>query len=53
MTPELMDTFKMVAGEENLKWITWADYGDSVRGQVLISPDGMKNLSEWANGSQH
>ena len=53
MTHELMDKFKVIVGEENLYWLTYADYGNSVRGQILISPTGMQNMSEWANGTQH
>lgn len=48
MTPELMETFIGVVGEENMKWLTFADYGDSQRGQLLISPQGMANISEWS-----
>jgi hypothetical protein len=47
MLPALMDEFKMVVGDENLQWVTWADYGRTVRGQVLISPDGMKRLNDY------
>jgi hypothetical protein len=47
MTPELFDEFVRIVGEENIKWLTIADYGDSKRGQVLISPQGMNRLSEY------
>lgn len=45
MVPELFYKFIDIAGHENLHWITMANYGDQLRGQVLISPDGMKNLA--------
>lgn len=51
MTPALMETFRAIVGEENAKWLTFADYGNSVRGQLLISPQGMQNLQEWASSS--
>ena len=49
MTPELMEEFREIIGDENLKWITFAkyDYGTSVRGQVLISPAGMQALADY------
>lgn len=49
MTPELMIKFQEIVGLENLRWITFADYGTSQRGQVMISPDGIAKLSELAN----
>ncbi len=45
MGPELFYKFIEIAGDENLHWITMANYGYTLRGQVLISPDGMKNLA--------
>jgi len=59
MTPELMEKFQEVAGDENLHWITFAQYTkntedgiNSVRGQVLISPEGVINLSTYAKESK-
>lgn len=49
MVPELFYKFIEIAGHENLHWITMANYGDTLRGQVLISPDGMKNLASVLN----
>lgn len=45
LTHKLMEEFKQLVGEENLYWITYADYGKTVRGQVLISPDGMTRIT--------
>lgn len=39
MLPEVKDDFIKLIGEENIEWITFAEYDDgSVRGQVLLSP---------------
>lgn len=51
MTPRLMTLFREQVGEENLKWITFADYGESQRGQVLISPEGMVRITEWSKSA--
>lgn len=47
MTRECMSDFVSLVGEENLRWVTLADYGPSVRGQVMISPEGMQKISEF------
>lgn len=47
MVPELFYTFIEIVGEENLHWVTMANYGDTLRGQVLISPVGMEKLREF------
>jgi hypothetical protein len=47
MVPELFYTFIEIVGEENLHWITMANYGDTLRGQVLISPVGMEKLEKF------
>jgi hypothetical protein len=47
MVPELFYTFIEIVGEENLHWITMANYGDTLRGQVLISPVGMEKLKKF------
>lgn len=47
MSPEFFDQFVEIVGQENLLWITFADYGTSKRGQVMISPEGMQNLKEY------
>lgn len=45
------DKFVKVAGEENLKWITMAEYKVSGltlrRGQVMISPEGDQRLKDY------
>ena len=49
MTPEVKDDFVAMIGEENIQWITFADYDDgSVRGQVLLSPVAMAILEKAA-----
>jgi hypothetical protein len=55
VTTEVFQAFVDHVGEENLFWITKASYEpkDSndgptlVRGQVLISPEGMKRVEEF------
>ena len=46
------DLFVSIAGEENLKWITKAEYheldGLYKRGQLMISPEGKERLSAYA-----
>lgn len=46
-SPEIFDEFAKIAGDANLKWLAKADYGTSKRGQVMISPEGIKRLQEW------
>lgn len=48
MTPEVMKQFIELVGSENLKFLTYADYGKSVRGQVFISPKGMDIIDKTA-----
>lgn len=49
MLPEVRDDLIAMIGEENIKWITHADYDDgSVRGQVLLSPVAMAILERAA-----
>lgn len=48
MTPEVMKQFIELVGSENLKFLTYADYGKSVRGQVFISPKGMEIIDKTA-----
>ena len=52
MTTECLEKLKLLIGEENIKWITYADYGDSVHGQILISPVGMQNLSDFQTATR-
>jgi hypothetical protein len=47
MVPELFYKFIEIVGHENLHWIAMSNYGDTLRGQVLISPDGMEKLREF------
>lgn len=47
MTHEVFSEFVDVVGEENLHWLTVADYGPTIRGRVLISPAGMELLRNF------
>lgn len=49
MLPEVKDDFIKLIGEENIEWITFAEYDDgSVRGQVLLSPVAMAAIELMA-----
>lgn len=49
MIPSVKDEFIALVGEENIKWITFANYDDgSVRGQVLLSPTAMAIVEKTA-----
>ena len=53
MTTEAMDIVLGIIGEGNYEFLTFAEYpdeehGKAVRGQVMISPDGTKNLERYA-----
>lgn len=53
MHPENLDSLVQIIGEDEIYWITMAEYGDgSVRGQILISPLGMKALEMYSTGSR-
>jgi hypothetical protein len=62
MKPEFMEQFVSLTGEENLRWITtarraWPDGTETVRGQVMISPEGMERIAAYnrtlTNGAEH
>ena len=44
-TPNLFDQFIEIVGAKNISWLTLADYGDTKRGQCLISPAGLAGLT--------
>lgn len=44
MSPEYFDQLVSIIGSTNIVWLSTADYGDMKRGQLLVSPEGMKNL---------
>lgn len=44
MSPEAFDLFTQIVGDENMRWLTFADYGKSKRGQVFISPAGIDRM---------
>lgn len=47
LAPHLFDDFVKAVGEENIRWLTLANYGTSKRGQLFISPAGMARLVEF------
>lgn len=53
VTPEVFAEYLEIVGAENVKFLTFATYksesGEAVRGQHMISPQGVKNLIEWQN----
>jgi len=50
MSPEYFDKFIELVGEENIVWLTLADYGHSKRGQLLLSPEGQQKIMDRDNG---
>lgn len=48
MSPEYFDKFMALVGPENIRWLTFADYGDTKRGQCFISPTGLQHLRDYA-----
>lgn len=48
MSPECWARFLYRLGEGNWVVLTLVDYGDSKRGQLLISPQGMTNISTFS-----
>lgn len=49
MTPDALQMLLDIVGEENTKWITFAKYGSgAVRGQLMISPAGIKRAQEYS-----
>ena len=52
MAPEWFQKLIDLIGEENIVWLSKADYGDAKRGQMLISPAGMANISAYSAGLQ-
>ena len=52
MLPSVKDEFISLVGEDNIKWITFANYDDgSVRGQVLLSPIAMAAIEKMATNA--
>lgn len=48
MTSEFFDTLNQIIGEENIVWLAVSTCDGDKRGQCLVSPDGMKNLTAYA-----
>lgn len=58
MLPEFMDKFIDIVGEENIRWITfaertWRGEETTQRGQLLVSPEGLKRIKAYNNGTYH
>lgn len=49
MTRDALDALLDIIGEDNVEWLSFADYGGAYRGQVMISPDGMARLKQRAD----
>jgi hypothetical protein len=54
MKREFINELIEIAGQENLQWITYAEYKnwgkeklDLARGQILISPEGMERIAAF------
>lgn len=47
MTRERMNDLLAIVGESNIKWLSFADYGDAVRGQCFISPSGVEAMKAY------
>lgn len=48
MRPDLWDEFLDIIGAGNYRLLTLATYEDGYkRGQMFVSPDGLKNLREY------
>lgn len=54
MTPEFFAKFVDLVGEDNILWITKASYKDGTqRGQLLVSPEGLKRARAYSEGKNH
>lgn len=47
MKRDALDQILDIIGDKNIKWMTFADYGNAVRGQAWISPRGIQNLQAF------
>lgn len=52
MTPDAWEQLRGIIGDENIRMMTWANYGKSVRGQIWISPTGIENLKAVTKSTQ-
>lgn len=57
MSPESWEKLKAIIGGENIEPITWAertwpDGKFTVRGQILISPEGLKRMQAHKEATQ-
>jgi len=44
MTQDAFDCLLDIIGEGNVRWLSFARYGSTVRGQCFISPAGIENM---------
>jgi hypothetical protein len=42
---ELQDFVKSIGGETHIKWLSGTQRDGRIHGQILVSPEGMKNAS--------
>jgi hypothetical protein len=42
---ELQDFIESIGGQDHIKWLTGSVRDGKIRGQILVSPEGMKNAS--------
>jgi hypothetical protein len=48
MTPKAMEKFVGIVDEKEIQWLTRVCYENgAVRGQLLISPQGMRNMKSF------
>jgi hypothetical protein len=50
MSYEYFDKFVAIVGDDNIKWLTMADYGNAKRGQLFISPEGIARIRNHVSG---
>ena len=48
ISPEFFEILIKTIGEENIRWLSMADYGNAKRGQCFISPKGIENLKAYS-----
>ena len=41
---ELQDFVESVGGKDHIKWLSGSERDGRIQGQILVSPEGMKNL---------
>ena len=49
MTQDAWKLLMGIIGADNVELLSFANYGTAVRGQMMISPEGMVNLEAYGN----